>query len=91
MSLLIRIIVTLFSLYELLIILHTLVSWLRPTRNRWTTLLESLVEPVLGPIRTTLQRILPPSFQVLDFSPLVALLLLHLVQRLVVNLLTIWM
>ncbi len=77
----IRIINWLFNIFEILLIIHVALSWIRPVANKWTVLLDRIVEPVLGPIRRFLQSKLPASAQILDWSPLVALLLLSLLRR----------
>ena len=65
---------TALSLYRLCIIAYVALSWLRITANKWTELLRRLVEPVLTPIRRLLVRRLPSQWQMLDWSPVVALL-----------------
>ena len=50
--------------------------------SRWTELLRKIVEPVLNPIRRVLVEKLPPLWQLLDWSPLVAWLLVELVRYL---------
>ncbi|MCL4426010.1 MAG: YggT family protein [Firmicutes bacterium] len=69
------------ELYMWVIILRALFSWFRPPRyNRTYYQLERILvkwtEPVLGPIR----RFLPSSFGV-DLSPVVAVILISLLQR----------
>ena len=69
-------------LYSLLILLHAVLSWVRPRANRWTVLLDSLVEPVLEPVRRLLRRLLPASAWVVDWSPLAVLLAIRLAVHL---------
>ncbi|MBR4080212.1 MAG: YggT family protein [Clostridia bacterium] len=71
------------SLYRLCIIAYVALSWLRIPANQWTELLRRLVEPVLAPIRRLLVRRLPSQWQMLDWSPVVALLLLSILDSLV--------
>jgi len=76
---------------QLLIIIHAVVSWFRPNRyHPALALLDSIVEPILRPIR----RVLHPYMRnvPLDFSPLVALILIDVVRALLFRLLlTGWM
>lgn len=71
------------SLYRLCIIAYVALSWLRIPANQWTELLRRLVEPVLAPIRRLLVRRLPSQWQMLDWSPVVALLLLSVLDSIV--------
>lgn len=70
-----------FNLYTLAILARVIFSWLRPTtynpqfRNLIRFIFE-ITEPVLSPIRKRL-----PLTMGIDFSPLIALLLLDLIRR----------
>ena len=60
------------------IILRAILSWFsRGTTNMLTAILFRITEPILSPLR----RIIP-RFGVLDFSPLVAIILLQLIANL---------
>jgi YggT family protein len=60
-----------------LIVIASLLSWFQPSaRNQLVRLLHTVVDPVLHPIRTIL-----PSSMGMDFSPMVAILILWLLQR----------
>ncbi len=67
----------------LLIIARAVLSWTNPSPYnpivRWV---YRLTEPVLGPIQSLL-----PAPGGIDFSPLVAILLIQLLERLIINLL----
>lgn len=84
MSFLVRVVDALFSLIKWALILRALLSWLPnlDPRHSLVRLLDDLTEPIVAPIR----RFMPATGPV-DFSPLVAFLLLGLVQRVVVSLL----
>ncbi len=63
------------------IIMQVVISWINPgTYNPALSLLHSLTEPVLRPIR----RFMPPAAG-LDFSPLVAMVALALANMLIVT------
>ena len=67
----------LLSLYTWVIIAAALISWVNPDPyNPIVQLLRRVTEPVLRPIRTVLSR-----YQTgLDFSPLVAILIIQFIQ-----------
>ena len=66
----------LLAFYSLLIFMRIVFSWGASSVNRVLRLLIRITEPVLGPFR----RIIPP-LGMLDISPIVVLLLIHLFQR----------
>lgn len=70
----------LITIYYYLILARVLMSWfVQDPNNRIYHFLYSITEPVLGPIR----RILPSMG--LDFSPIVAFILLQLVSRMLLS------
>lgn len=70
----------LLGLYTWVIIAAALISWVSPNPyNPVVQLLRRATEPVLRPIRKVLSR-----YQAgLDFSPLVAILIIQFIQRVV--------
>lgn len=70
----------LLDLYMWVIIAAALVSWVSPNPyNPVVQLLRRVTEPVLEPIRRVLHR-----YQAgIDFSPLVAILIIQFVQRVI--------
>jgi YggT family protein len=89
MSAIATLISVLFQLYEFLLLIRVLLSWInvdpyRPVIDHPAIrLLERITEPVLAPLR----RLIPPIGGTIDISPVVALLLLEIVRRLLVSLL----
>lgn len=76
--------VRLIDFYELLIIAYVIMSWFRPSSGLLWDLyrtLGTITEPWLGIFR----RIVP-LMGMIDFSPLVAIIALQLIQRLLVTL-----
>jgi len=70
----------LLHLYTLIIIAAALISWVSPDPyNPIVQTLRRLTEPVLRPIR----RVLSPYQAGLDFSPLVAILVIQFVERVI--------
>ena len=58
---------------------RALLSWFYPLgKDQWSRLLVDLTEPLLRPIRTLISAILPIP---LDFSPIVAILLISYLQN----------
>ncbi|RKZ09038.1 YggT family protein [bacterium] len=67
----------LIDLYALVILVRVVLSWLPVDHDQpWVRFVVDVTEPVVGPIRRVL-----PSFGGLDFSPLVAMLLLQLMRN----------
>lgn len=84
-----RIVQVLFDLYTFAILLRVLASWLLAAGTRlplWAYdalhWLDRITAPVLNPIRRVM-----PSLGGLDLSPIVAILLLQILERVVLSLL----
>ena len=71
----------LLNVYKLLVIAYCVISLMGISANKWTELLRSVVETVLTPIRRLLARHIPARWQVLDFSPIAAWLLLSILRN----------
>jgi YggT family protein len=68
----------LLDLYSLVLFAAVILSWINLSPdNQFLRLVQRLTEPVLAPLRRVL-----PSAGGFDFSPIVALLLVRLLQRL---------
>ncbi len=75
-----RLIGLVLNLYTVLILVGVIISWVNPTATHpGLNLLHQLVGPVLRPIRSFL-----PDMGGIDLSPLVALVLIHVVRMLTV-------
>ena len=72
---------TLLSLYEIVLFIYVVMSWIHPSASKWTELVRSLVEPVLQPIRRLLMRHLPSRWQIIDWSVLALWLIIGLARR----------
>jgi YggT family protein len=73
-----------FEVYCWIIIARILISWLPHNPGHPVTrFIYEVTEPLLAPIR----RIMPRTSMPIDFSPIVAVLLLNLLQRLIISLL----
>lgn len=71
-----------FRLLELLVIAQVILSYFMSPFHPVRIFIDRMVNPLLNPIRRVV-----PSFGGLDFSPLVLLILLQLLQTVVVRLL----
>jgi YggT family protein len=73
-----------FGVYEFLILIRVLLSWVNVSPfHPLVRILYGLTDPLLKP----LQRIIPPIGGALDISPAVALILLYIVQRVLMSVL----
>ena len=69
------------NIYIFLIIVDTILSWLRMNNfNEYTRFISNIVEPYLVVIRRYI-----PRFSTLDLSPLIGILILYFVDEFVVN------
>lgn len=83
MTFLITFVNLLFQILSWAIIIRVLLSWVRiDPYHPLIRLLDQITEPILAPLR----RLLPTAGG-LDFSPIIAIVLLSLVQRLIISLL----
>jgi len=76
-----RIIVSIFRLFSLVIILKVLLSYFMSPYHPVRSFIDRIVDPLLNPIR----RILPQMAGI-DFSPLVLIVLLQLIEMIVLRL-----
>jgi YggT family protein len=84
MRVLIDLIDLIFAILNLAILARVVVSWVNPNPyHPAMQFLYQVTEPILAPIRRYL-----PQTGMIDFSPLVAIILLQLVHRLVLALVT---
>ena len=71
----------LFQILSLAIFVRVLLSWVDPMGNmRLTQVLRDITEPIIAPIRNLL-----PNTMMIDFSPFIAMLLLHALGRLILG------
>ncbi|RMD73626.1 MAG: YggT family protein, partial [Chloroflexi bacterium] len=60
---------------------RVLASWIDPQANfPVTRFLHEITEPILGPIRSIM-----PNIGMFDFSPIVAMLVLQLLEQLIIS------
>ncbi len=76
MDFLVRFLATLIQVLQFAILGRVILSWIDPTgQYRVSQIIQEITEPVIGPIRKVL-----PRMGMLDLSPLIALLLLNVLQ-----------
>ena len=68
------------DIYKLLVIVHFILTLVKAPANKWTTLLASIVEPVLNPIRKLLTQYLPENWQIADWSPVALFIVITIIQ-----------
>lgn len=79
------IIVLLAQIYQYMIIIYVLLSWLPNLRDSFIgETLGKLVEPYLAPFR----RFIPPIFGMIDISPIVAVFVLNIASYGLVSLIS---
>ena len=72
---------TILYIYLFIIIIQVIISWINPNAyNPITTIMYQISEPILKPIRQFI-----PSSGGLDFSPLVALIIINLLMILIIS------
>jgi YggT family protein len=70
------------NIYMWIIIIRALISWVNPDPyNRIVQVLTKMTEPVLRPIR----KLVPPYSVGIDFSPLIAILIILFLQYALIN------
>ena len=70
------------NIYMWVIIIRALISWVNPDPyNPIVQILTKMTEPVLGPIR----KLVPPYKVGIDFSPLIAVLIIIFLQYAVIK------
>lgn len=80
-----RLINNLFTIYYWILLARVIISWVRPQvayNSIWRPILRfiyEITEPILGPIR----RLLPVTALGIDFSPLIAMLILSVLRQLI--------
>lgn len=80
LSLLFGLIQLALNLYKLLVIVYFILRLLKVPANKWISLMGSIIEPVLNPIRKFLYQHLPKNWQIIDWSPVALFLLINIVQ-----------
>lgn len=70
-----------FKLINIFIFIRILLSWLPIGRNVITDLIYNLTEPLLSPIRELLKKSPLGQGLMVDFSPIILVLILSIIER----------
>ena len=70
------------NLLTILIFIWAILSWIMPPYNPVRMALDRIVEPMLAPIR----RVIPMA-GMMDFSPIILMILIEIISRVLVNVL----
>ncbi len=82
MDLVISFLNLLFTVLSFAIIARAFISWVPvDPYNPAVRFLDQITEPIIGPLR----RVIPPIGGAIDITPIVALVLLAIVQRIVIG------
>lgn len=68
------------TIYKLLVIVLFVLKLAKAPANRWITLLDSIVEPVLVPLRKLLNKYLPQKWQIIDWLPIALFIVISVIQ-----------
>lgn len=69
--------------YATIIVVSALCSWFLPPYNRFMMLLNRITDPILSPFRALQNKLFTSGIR-LDFSPVLAIIVLQLLSRLLV-------
>ncbi len=81
-TILVQLIGLMANLLTILIFIWVILSWIMPPYNPVREALDRIVEPMLAPIR----RVIPIA-GMMDFSPMILMILIELIARVLVNVL----
>ena len=87
MSIISEVLVTFLTILDYAILFRCILSWFPIGRdNPVSRLLYSITEPILGPVRKMIYNSpIGGSMRMLDFSPIIAMLILSGIQGVIVN------
>lgn len=81
-TILVQLIGLIANLLTIMIFIWVLISWIMPPYNPVRETLGRIVEPMLAPIR----RVIPMA-GMMDFSPMILMILIELIARVLINIL----
>lgn len=78
----------LFSIIEIAILARVIISWIPVNRDsRIIQYLYTITEPILGPIRSLIEKSAFGRNMMFDISPIVAFLLIGIIRNIILSLL----
>src|SRR5881409_158908 len=81
-----RFVTVFISVYVLIIFAYIIMSWVRVPYSPWLNRIQRFLYDVCEPYLRIFRRLLP-SFGPLDLSPIIAILVLYVVQRVIITVL----
>ena len=81
-----RLIVTLFNFYSFLVLAYCILTWIPMRDGGLLQDIGAVLDRIVGPYLNFFRRFIPPMGDI-DFSPVIAIIALNLLERLVLNLL----
>lgn len=85
---LIKAVDVLFKIMEYAILARVLITWLPiPRDNQIIRLLYQITEPILGPVRNIVNKSALGRNMMIDFSPVIAFLIIGLVRNIIIEIL----
>jgi len=76
-----------FEVIYILIFVRIVLSWISLPNNSFSSLIYSLTEPILGPVRRMLNRSPLGGGMMLDFSPIIALFFMNIAKLVIYSVL----
>lgn len=77
----------LFEIIEFLILVRCILSWFPLGENVITRFVYMMTEPILGPIRNMMQKSPLGGASMIDFSPVLAIILLSAISNIIMGIL----
>ena len=81
-----QLVVTLFNFYSFLVLAYCILSWIPMRDGGLLQDIGAVLSQIVGPYLNFFRRFVPPMGGI-DFSPVIAIIALNLIERLVLNLL----
>lgn len=86
MQMLLLVVMRLFDFYQILIIVWCILSWLPTPRDGVLADIVGAIDTLVSPYINLFRRFLPP-FGGIDFSPILAVVVLQLIERFLIGML----
>lgn len=80
----VQIIQSLFNFYSMLIVVYCMLTWIPMNPNGFLADVGAVLDSLVGPYLNFFRRFLPPMGGI-DFSPVIAVLALTLIERLLIG------
>ena len=80
-----RLVVTLFNFYSFLVLAYCILTWIPMRQGGLLQDIGAVLDRIVGPYLNFFRRFIPPMGGI-DFSPVIAIIALNLIERFVINL-----